>query len=127
MEFKIKDIPTKYLVILGVIAFLLISGLAGSLWENRGLKKDIKERDDKIEELDKSKEPVLKDIQADADAIKRKDSIILVLSKRSQILQNTIKNLRYENYRIKNSYVNSSLDERIRVFARLATEKDSTQ
>lgn len=123
MDFK--SMPLRYKIIAGVFALVFILLLSGGLAVNRQLKRDIKDREKKIEALEESKKPILKELKAKIDEIKRQDSIILVLSKKEVILETTIKNLKNESNRIKKDYVNSSLSERVGIFSRLATQNDS--
>lgn len=127
MEYKEIYIPLKYKIIAGLVAFIMLSSILGSLWQNKGLKDNIRERDNKIEKIDETQEPIFEEILADAEEIKKRDAVILALSNKQKALQKTIKQLKNEINYIKDNYASRSIDERIRVFSRLATEKDSTQ
>ena len=121
------NVPTKYWLIAGLIAFLLLSGSLGSLWQNKGLKNDIRVRDARIDSLDKAKEPILKEIKEIEDEVKRQESVILALSKIAETLKENIKKVKDENRRISDIYIHSSIDERVRLFAELATKQDKAQ
>lgn len=126
MEFK-KPTSKTIKVIGLIIAVIIIIWITSSFWSDFGLKSDIRDRESRIEKIDDSKKPILEAINSDNAEIKRKDSIILALSNKEKALLRTVKHLRNENNRIKSTYTNSSIDERVRIFAELATEKDTVQ
>jgi peptidoglycan hydrolase CwlO-like protein len=126
-EYNELNIPTKYWVIIGLIAFILFSGVLGSLWQNAGLKNDIKNREEQIEKIEADKEPILKEIQAMSDEVNRQEAIILALSKKAESLRAGIKKVKDENKRITDYYINSSINERVSIFAELATEQNNAQ
>lgn len=126
MEFK-KPTSKTLKIIAAVIVAILLFKVASSYFQDKDLKDDIKDREEKIDQIDDEKTPILEDITADAERIKELDKKILALSNKQKELLRTIKNLRNENNRIKDIYINNPIDKRIELFARLATEKDSTR
>lgn len=49
------------------------------------------------------------------------------LTRNENELKSQLKKAKYENKRIKNSYINSNVNQRIKLFSKLATEKDNNQ
>ena len=90
-------------------------------------KTKIKENDKTISQLKKDKAAILKDLKASNKALKQKDSIILVLSKKENYFINNLKNQKNENIKNRFEYLNSSNDKRFELFSRLATEKSNAR
>lgn len=107
-----------------VIIFLAIKYFSTPSW-NKWLKNDIKENFVKIDSLEKTKEPILLEINKKDIEIAKKDSIILDLSKQRLKLLKSINYYRNENLKIKDAYLNNSINKRIELFAKLAIEKDT--
>lgn len=126
-EFKESPFKVISLILVGVIFIIMIWATISSSGENRRLKNDIKENLEKIEELEEIKKPIFEELKADSLAIKKRDSVILVLSNEKNNLLRTLKYYKNENFKLKNTYVNAPLNERIKLFSRLATEKDTIQ
>ncbi len=124
MELKKPKIQTLIIIAAFIVAFLLY-GAISSYFQDKELKDDIRDREEQIEQINDEKTPILEDIDADAERIKELDRQILALSNKQKQLLKTIENLRHENNRIKNFYINNPIDKRIELFAELATEKDS--
>lgn len=126
MEFKKPTNKTLIIIAAFVVTFILY-GIGQRYFADRGLKNDINDREDTIEQINEDKEPILQEIRDESEEIKKRDAVILALSNKQKQLLRTIKNLKNENDRIKDIYINNPIDERIELFARLATEQDSTQ
>ena len=107
-----------------VIIFLAIKYFSTPSW-NKWLKNDIKENFVKIDSLEKTKEPIFLEIKKKDIEIAKKDSIILDLSKQRVKLLKSLNYYRNENLKIKDAYLNNSINKRIELFAKLAIEKDT--
>jgi hypothetical protein len=127
MDYKAQPIKTAALVLGGLVLVVMFVASISSSRENRRLKRAINENNDKIESLEAKKIPLLQKIKSDSLELVKKDSVILGLKTKEETLKNTIKYFKNENKRIKSDYINSSIDQRVDIFANLATRADSLQ
>jgi hypothetical protein len=127
MDFKNNPIKAAALVLGGLVLVIMFIASISSSRENRRLKRAINENNDKIESLEAKKIPLLQKIKSDSLELVKKDSVILGLKTKEETLKNTIKYFKNENKRIKSDYINSSIDQRVDIFANLATRADSLQ
>ncbi|MCK4500604.1 hypothetical protein KAU11_08900 [Candidatus Babeliales bacterium] len=112
------------LVFVGVVLiFVLIKSVSTDKW-NKWLKNDINDNIKKSDSLELLKIPILKEIKDRDKKIVEKDSVILVLTKERMRLLKSIKYYRNENFKLKNTYLNNSLDKRIELFSRLAKSNE---
>lgn len=109
----------------GLIAAFLVRGLFVSVGSVNTLEARVRARDAQIDSITKSKDPILEDIEDIRLQLRKKDSLLFISTAKQARLNNTIKQLKNENKRIKDDYLNRSIDERVAFFAKLATEKDS--
>ena len=127
MDIKNNKIKLSALILGGLVLVVMFVASISSSRENRRLKRAINENNDKIESLEAKKIPLLQKIKSDSLELVKKDSVILGLKIREETLKNTIKYFKDENKRIKSDYINSSIDQRVDIFANLATRADSLQ
>jgi hypothetical protein len=127
MDYKAQPIKTAALVLGGLVLVVMFVASISSSRENRRLKRAINENNDKIESLEAKKIPLIQKIKSDSLELVKKDSVILGLKTKEETLKNTIKYFKNENKRIKSDYINSSIDQRVDIFANLATRADSLQ
>lgn len=127
MESKYPKIKLVALILAGLVLVIILVSSISTSRENKHLKRAINKNEDKIESLELKKEPLLDKIKADSLAIVKKDSVILSLKIKEEALNNKIKYYKNENTRIINDYINSSIDQRVDIFAELASRADSLQ
>ncbi len=127
MDYNKKDSKNKPILLISMILIfvVLMFNLIGSLKENRFLRHE-KERNLKIvDSLEIIHSEAVEKVRLDSIEIELKKKAILELSKKEEVLIKTIKKYKNENYNLKNTYNNNTISERIKLFSRLATEKDS--
>ena len=130
MEFKNKLLssfsPRQWIFIsaLGFFLVFVLPGLFSYNSEAGELKKQIKKGEAKIESLEETKDPIYKQIKDLQETIKKKDLIIENLETEKQTIKNTLIFYRNENKRIKSDYLNNDINERVRIFSKLAAEKN---
>ena len=127
MDFKKDKIKLALVVLAGLILIIIIFSAISSTGENKRLKRAIKDNNINIEILEKNKAPLLKKIEEASIQLIKKDSVIFSLRMKEESLKNTIKIFKNEKIKIENIYNNSDIDERVRVFSKLATGEDSLQ
>lgn len=124
MDFKNNPIKAASLILAGLILIIIIWTAIPTSGENKRLKRTVNDNDKKIEALEAQKAPLLSKIKTDSLEIIKKETLINSLKTEEQILKSTINYLKNENKRIKNDYITSDIDERVAIFAKLASQKD---
>lgn len=130
MVYNVKgyEIPKKWVYIAALAACVWLACLVWSIptWlENGSLKRAQKENKEKIEQIDAFKEEIFFRIKADSILLQARKDSILVLTNKRETLKKSLNYYKYENLRLKNNYLRSDLNERVELFTRLATEKDT--
>ena len=127
MDFKKDKIKLALVILAGLLLIIMIIAAISSTGENKRLKRAIKDNNINIEILEKNKAPLLKKIEEASIELIKKDSLIFTLRMKEESLKNTIKIFKNEKFKIQNNYNNSDIDERVRLFSKLATRADSLQ
>lgn len=130
MVYNVKgyEIPKKWVYIAALAACVWLFSLIWSIptWlENSSLKRAQKENKEKIEQIDAFKKEIFLRIKADSILLQARKDSILVLTNKRETLKKSLNYYKYENLRIKNNYLRGDLNERVELFTRLATEKDT--
>lgn len=113
------------LAILGVFLFSAIVWWSNTSSYNRALKKANKDNKVKIDSIQATKYPLLDSLEVINQYIIAKDEFIKTLSRKENELNLKLKYSKNENRRIKNTYRNSTINQRIKQWAELTTEADS--
>ncbi len=122
-----KQLAVLLRVLIAVILIIMLWATISSSGENKRLKKAVKSNLEYIERLESEKIAIFESLKKDSLKIIEKDSIILELSKEEFSLNNKLKHLKNEKFVIKNAYLRNDATERVRIFAKLATETDSVR
>lgn len=127
MESKYPKLNLAALILAGLFLIVMFASSVSTSRENKRLKRAINENIDKIESLEQQKQPLFDKITEDSLEIVKKDSLIFYLKTKEAVLLNNIKYFKNENARIKTNYINNTIDQRVDIFAKLATRADSLQ
>lgn len=129
VTFKIPVIATeKTKPLLWAIGAALV--LAVVIWVSssysydNALKRANKENRAKIDSIQATKVILLDSLASIAQRINKKEAVISTLTARENDLKSKLKYYRYENDRIKNNYRNSTISQRVKLWAELTTEED---
>ncbi len=120
-----QQLNTLLRILLAIILIIMLWSTISSIGENKRLKSAVKVNLEYIERLESEKIAIFESLKKDSLKIREKDSIILELSKEEFSLNNKLKHLNNEKFVIKNAYLRNDAVERVRIFAKLATETDS--
>lgn len=115
---------SRSLIFLALLVAIVLGGLTYSTSREKVLKIDLKQAELKIDSLEIVKKDYLSRIVADSLRLKKKDSIIAALKIREAELLDSIKKNRNEFKESRRVYLSRDIDERVRVFAELASRND---
>lgn len=121
MDFKANKIQTVSIILLGIILIVMLIATFSTNGENKRLKTSINENEQKIKKLETEKITIFESIEKKSEQIRLKDSIIQELKNKENLLINNLKTLKNERIKLKNTYFNSNVNERVRIFSELAT------
>jgi predicted nuclease with TOPRIM domain len=121
---KAEHFKTVLIVFLGIILTVMIVATFSTSGENKRLKTSINENRQKIKELENEKIAIFESIEKKSELINQKDSIILELKKSEGTLIDNLKQLKNERIKLKTAYFNNNVNERIRIFSKLASDTD---
>jgi len=126
MDFNIKTYaktnPFKLLSVafMGAILIILVISSISYSGENKRLKSTINKNLEKINKLESQKNTIFESVKIDSILLIEKNNTILNLSKKEDSLINNLKHFKNERIKIKNAYFNNDVNERIRIFSKLA-------
>ena len=107
-------------ILLAVIVIIMLWSSISSSGENKRLKSTIEENLEKINKLESQKKTIFEFAKRDSLLLIEQNIIILDLSKKEDSLINNLKHFKNERIKIKNAYFNNAVNERIRIFSKLA-------
>lgn len=123
----IINIKKKYLkvagaILIGVALIFLVSWASSSYSYNSALKRANIENKRKIDSIQKTKAPLLDSLEAVSKKIREKEAYIATLEAEEVELTNKLNYSKNENKRIKNDYRNSTISQRVKLWADLTNE-----
>lgn len=121
MDFKSNPIKAASMMLVALLLIVLIFNGVSSSGENKRLKRAINDNLDKIEFIEKEKKALYEAIYNDSILIEFQKKKIDSLRSAEKILINNLNNFKNESTKIKNAYINSDVNGRIRKFSELAS------
>lgn len=121
-----KQIKTAWAILIGVALLILVIWSSSSYSYNSALKDANKTNKRKIDSIQDTKRPLLDSLEAVGARIKQKEAYIVTLEAEETSLTRKLNYSKNENKRIKDSYRNSTISQRVELWAKLTIENDST-
>jgi septal ring factor EnvC (AmiA/AmiB activator) len=121
---KKKRKTAEIILALGLLLVLVLWWFNTNSYSS-DLKKAIKANKTKIDSIQKTKAPLLDSIEKIKIKLNENEDYINKLEDQEKALNIKLKYSKNENNRLKSSYLNSNVSQRVRLWSELTNEKDS--